>query len=396
MEHKFWSQQPVSVKQSKRNKYIDPELASHAPPTPYPLPDGFYWSTLDIHDPKEGEELYQLLAEHYSEDVHSAFRFDYTLEFLRWALCVPGYETEWHLAVRHANNHKLYAFISGVPATFSIFGARNQTVIINFLCIHRRLRSKRLAPVLIKEVTRKILVIRPSMNSAIYTGAAELPGMVAKHHYYHRIINVKKMVEVSFIRVPKETTMASYIKLYRVPDEIQTTGLRQMNRGDVPALQQFLEQYHNKHSDLYQVFSEEEVQYYFMPRDNIVDTYVAYGVGDSTNQCKITELVSYYTVHSKVLQPGAASGHASYKGGYAFQVCSSSAVRLATKQLLSDAIILAKKTGHDTMTMLDNQQHNEDVLRQVKFTASNGLLYYYIYNWQCPRVQTIRNSLTLF
>jgi glycylpeptide N-tetradecanoyltransferase len=31
-----------------------------------------------------------------------------------------------------------------------------KTVEINFLCVHKKLRSKRLAPVLIKEVTRRV------------------------------------------------------------------------------------------------------------------------------------------------------------------------------------------------------------------------------------------------
>lgn len=31
-----------------------------------------------------------------------------------------------------------------------------KTVEINFLCVHKKLRAKRLAPVLIKEVTRRV------------------------------------------------------------------------------------------------------------------------------------------------------------------------------------------------------------------------------------------------
>ncbi len=77
-------------------------------------------------------------------------RFNYSREFLKWALLPPGYCKDWHLGVRVSSNQKLVAFISGVPATVRVRGSIVPMVEINFLCIHKKLRSKRLAPVLIK------------------------------------------------------------------------------------------------------------------------------------------------------------------------------------------------------------------------------------------------------
>ena len=37
-----------------------------------------------------------------------------------------------------------------------VVDASIRTVEINFLCVHKKLRSKRLAPVLIKEITRRV------------------------------------------------------------------------------------------------------------------------------------------------------------------------------------------------------------------------------------------------
>lgn len=44
---------------------------------------------------------------------------------------------------------------------------------INFLCVHKKLRSKRLAPVLIKEVTRRVNM--ESIYQAVYTAGVYLP-----------------------------------------------------------------------------------------------------------------------------------------------------------------------------------------------------------------------------
>lgn len=51
------------------------------------------------------------------------------------------------------------------------------SVEINFLCVHKKLRSKRLAPVLIKEVTRRVNL--KGIFQAVYTAGAVLPTPVA-------------------------------------------------------------------------------------------------------------------------------------------------------------------------------------------------------------------------
>ena len=43
-------------------------------------------------------------------------RFDYSPEFLAWALKPPGYLKEWHCGVRVTKSNKLVGFISAVPA----------------------------------------------------------------------------------------------------------------------------------------------------------------------------------------------------------------------------------------------------------------------------------------
>lgn len=83
--------------------------------TPYPLPKEFEWSLVDVEDDKEIKELYELLTQNYVEDDDAMFRFDYSADFLKWALLPPGWKKAWHIGVRVASNKKLVAFISGIP-----------------------------------------------------------------------------------------------------------------------------------------------------------------------------------------------------------------------------------------------------------------------------------------
>jgi len=48
---------------------------------------------------------------------------------------------------------------------------------INYLCVHKKLRSKRLAPVLIKEVTRQVHL--KGIFQAIYTAGVVIPTPVS-------------------------------------------------------------------------------------------------------------------------------------------------------------------------------------------------------------------------
>lgn len=87
--HKFWSTQPV-IRDGEHDiasnndgpiKDIDPAQVSKEP---HSLVNGFEWSTIDLEDSKQAEELYELLANHYVEDVNAMFRFNYSVSFFDW------------------------------------------------------------------------------------------------------------------------------------------------------------------------------------------------------------------------------------------------------------------------------------------------------------------------
>ena len=109
-----------------------------------------------MKDPNQAKELYDLLTNHYVEDDGGNFRFDYSVEFLTWALTPPGYRTDWLVGVRGGKQNRLYGFISGIPVHITTLGKTQVMAEINFLCVHKQLRQHRLAPVLLKVITRRV------------------------------------------------------------------------------------------------------------------------------------------------------------------------------------------------------------------------------------------------
>ena len=138
---------------------------------PLPLPPGYQWCTVNLADDAQATEVYNLLSNHYVEDTEGKFRFDYSVDFIRWALAPPGQNTEWVIGVR--GQGILYGFITAIPVTMVVNKQRIHMAEVNFLCVHKQLRNLRLAPQLIREVTRRVNL--RNQWQAIYTSGTTLP-----------------------------------------------------------------------------------------------------------------------------------------------------------------------------------------------------------------------------
>lgn len=366
-----------------RTDHPEGPISPNKPPeeirdTPYTMPGGFEWSNVNIQDPAQREELYHLLAANYVEDDECLFRFDYSQEFLLWALTPPGYKDDFLFGVRSTANKKLVAFISGVPTDVQVYDKTIPIVEINFLCVHKKLRSKRLAPVLIKEITRR--VNRTGVFQAVYTAGAVLPVPVSSSRYYHRSLNPKKLVKVGFSRLGQRQTMARMLKLYRLPDTPATKGLRPMKESDVEAVHKLLTTYLDKFQ-LKILFTKEEVGHWLMTRDKVINSYVV-----ENDDGAITDFCSFYHLPSSILNLDDTL--------YAAYSYYNVATSVTLTELMRDCLILAKQCGADVFNALDLMD-NEEFLKELKFGKGDGNLQYYIYNWACPEMPPGRVGIVL-
>ncbi|KAH0827058.1 N-myristoyl transferase [Lanmaoa asiatica] len=436
-EHKFWATQPVpQLGEPNRldpRAYIDGYYHSgDQPPTEdgyieptkaieevrqesYPLPKDFEWSTLDLNDPKQIKEVYDLLSLNYVEDDEAAFRFKYSAEFLEWALKPPGYYKEWHIGVRVSSNKKLVAFISGVPMTLRVRQNVFRASEINYLCVHKKLRSKRLTPVLIKEVTRQVNLC--GIAQAIYTVGLLLPTPVAtcrcvpfilapaitisrRCRYYHRLINVQKLIDVKFAYVPRSMTLARMIRIYKVDPKTTLPGLREIEERDVPEVADLFARYMQRF-DMVPLMTVDEVRHQFLsgrgeldhPSENnrrpkqVVWTYVV----EDPETHRVTDFFSFYSLPSTVINsPKHDAVEACYLFYYASDVAfahrEDTEVKLKKRlgQLIGDALVIASQAKFDVfnaVSLMDNMNFLED-LKRFEFGAGDGLLNFYLYNWR--------------
>jgi glycylpeptide N-tetradecanoyltransferase len=355
--YKFWSTQPVPRFDDKAAavqkpvvegpiKEVDPTKVST---NPSPLVAGFEWSEIDLLDEAELKEVQELLCNHYVEDDEAMFRFNYLNETLNWALKAPGWRKSWHVGVRATKSRKLVAFISGVPVRLNVRDRLVNTAEINFLCVHKKLRSKRLAPVLIMEITRRCNL--EGIYQAIYTAGVVLPKPVASCRYFHRVLDWEKLYSVGFSHLPHGSTRMRQVSKYRLPERTSTPGLRLMRASDADQIQSLLSRY-QKRVKMAQEFNKEEVLHWFLdketdPKSNkrVVWTYV---VEDPKDKNKITDFFSFYSIESSVIQHNSTI-RAAYLFYYATEAAfetqneDDEVLKARLNLLVKDALILAKQ-----------------------------------------------------
>ncbi|GLB34863.1 putative adds a myristoyl group to the N-terminal glycine residue of certain cellular proteins [Lyophyllum shimeji] len=398
--HKFWGTQPVPQPGEGPplvDGYIEPpKPREEVRQEPYPLPKDFEWSVLDIDDPKQNKEVYDLLSLNYVEDDEASFRFQYSAEFLQWALKPPGYHKEWHVGVRVSSNKKLVAFISGVPMNLRVREHLIPVAEINYLCVHKKLRSKRLAPVLIKEVTRQVNL--KGTFQAIYTAGLVVPTPVSVCRYYHRLLNVPKLVDIRFCYVPRNMTLARMIRVNKVPSATATRGLREMEEKDVPQVADLFTRY-MKRFDMFPIFDLAEVRHQFLsgrgtgavgdggPGRRVGQVTWTHVVEDPETH-KITDFFSFYSLPSTVIHNTKFPVlEAAYLFYYASETAfisdaeESGQLKKRLESVIGDALVVANEAKFDVfnaLTLMDNVP----ILQDLKFGIGDGILNFYLYNWR--------------
>jgi len=269
------------------------------------------------------------------------------------------------IGVRVRKSQKLVGFISGIPVHLNVNESKIKMAEINFLCVYKKLRANRLSPVLIKEVTRRVHL--RDMWQAIYTAGRFLPTPIVQAKYYHRSLNPKKLIEVKFSSLPKNSTMSRTIKLYKLPEEPLIPGIRLMKKKDIAEVHKLLNDYLKKFR-IHLTYTEDDIRHWFMPREKVVTTYVV------EQNKKITDMVSYYSLPSSILQ---SPKYDRLNAAYSFY---NVATTVSFKDLMQDALILAAKEGYDVFNALDILD-NSEVFSDLKFSVGDGNLHYYLYNW---------------
>lgn len=355
--HIFWNLQPVNqgiILPYGQIKDLQKRTSE------YKLPEKFIWKVLDPTDDYVLSMCCNFLKENYVEDTKGKFRFNYSKEFLRYALMPPGWNPNWILGVMYES--ELYGLITGIPVNLNVANVCE----INFLCVHKKLRSMRLAPVLIKEITRRVVL--ENINQAIYTSGTELPTPIGKPaRYYSRQLNVKKLVEIGYSFLSERQTIERLTRILKLPNVPIINGWRKMKIEDASQVHSLLNEYLSKFK-IYVKFSIDDIKHMLVPRSGVVSSFVVEENGFVVN------FASFYHLNSII-------NDSKYKELYAvYSYYNVPSKKYSIKDLVYNLLIEANNMSIDVFTMLDVMD-NKYVANKLNFQIGTGTLHYYMYNF---------------
>ncbi|KAF5358464.1 hypothetical protein D9756_001480 [Leucocoprinus leucothites] len=230
--------------------------------------------------------------------------------------------------------------------------------------------------------------------------------------YFHRSLNVPKLVDIGFCYVPRNMTQARMIRLNAVPDSLSLPGIREMKEKDVLQVAHLFTKY-AKRFGMYPIFDVDEVKHHFLSGQgqgnigdggpgrrknqvtwayvveviNVLRTFTdVYLVGPHTHL--ITDFFSFYSLPSTVI---GNKKHPVLEAAYLYYYACDIAFEPNAEEgglfkrrlqaLITDAFVAANQAKFDVfnaLTLMDNVL----ILQDLKFGPGDGLLNFYLYNWR--------------
>lgn len=339
----FWNKQPVGIEEGSNDviKYPNKILTES-----YKLPEGFSFENL--HDTKE---LSKFLYENYVEDKDNEFRLIYSETFLDWMLNSPKHKEDYSLGLRF--NNYLVGYIFGKETDIMINGITKKVACVNFLCVTKDLRNKRITPILIQELTRRFNC--QGIFQGIFTTGTKLLFEVCSSTYWHMPINMKKLLSIGYIDYK-----------YNIEIKPCKPQIRILAKEDLPEIYKI---YKNsiKQYKMCDDMDMEDFKYCMFNNNTKVYVY------EEDNQ--IVTFGSYFLLDTLAIKKNII-----IIGAYLSITCGKD-----VKNMIEDLIYMAFKDKCDVMNGLDIGECGE-YLSNIGFLEGSGKLKYYLYNWKTGKI----------
>ncbi len=360
--HKFWDTQPISTLATDSSINDNNQQVT--------LPDDFMWAEVNLADDKQIVEVVSFLNKHYCQDVNNAFRVNMTVEFMQWVF-KNTHDKSYCLSMRVKKSNLMVGFISAYPTTVQLGRNIVKTAEVNFLCIHKKIRDKNVAPMLIKQLIHECS--KKNYKHAYFTSDKLFAEPFFKCQYYHRALNINLLIETGFMNLKQDNKLNDVEKILSLPTETVNNNkiFQPLQEEDINASYDVLMTYFKKYS-FYPLFDKEEFKKVFFG-NKIVTTYV---LKDADHNI-VLDVISYYHSRLASLKTGKIINQAHL---YYY-----SSLHETPFRLIKDMMIVAKSNNMDVFTAY-NIMENSNILKELHFEPGTCILNNYLYNLDCKQL----------
>ena len=374
-DFKFWSTQPVT----KLNENIIVDTDSGITNTlqdslPDSLPENFEWKNYNLSDLGQRTKILVFLNKFYGTDINNEFSKQYSENYLEF---ISNNRTYVAVGVEHKDT--IIGFIYGFVTKTQVNRKQLDLVEVSLLCIHSKLRYKRLTPKLILELKRQFNVL--GYNYGTFSTVNYVAKPFTSSIAFNRIISAKILIDTEFVKLDKTITLESVKKVSFLPDKPSHVGFKKMEESHVDQAFDLFTEYIQKYN-YHPIYTKDSFKMEFY-NNKFINTYVM-----TDKNGNVTDFISYYTLNVTVLKKNQK--YKNIKRGYLYYY---TCVNSTPYKLLQNVLIMAKKYGTDVFTALDNME-NTYVLKELGFDESPTTYHLYTYNFKIPNLQNVQVAKT--
>lgn len=375
----FWDNFPMKRNNCASNKIIQTDFDYFQknkidPNKPLPLPKNFEWVELNPLDQKDLDLMTNFINHHYQ-------RFDKTIKhkFLSWIFSSPTYTmwkkiksvpiSYWCIGVRTQQDKKIVGLVTLRPITYRVDEKYIQSFVVDFLVTHKQMRKKRLTPVLMKEILRRMAIFGFDTGSIINANShlAFYP-TVKTSQILFRPISLEKLSKTLFSNISR----AQLAQLKERYENIQPTNdlslIRFANLDDVPAMMEIYENYSKKYR-FCPILNRKEFEHYFVPKNEMVYTYV---ITNATGVIK-----DFITFHAFYTNRGE-------KNAYLYYVSFINEVLL--ELFMKNILFIMKSNGFDMVFANDVMGISDVFQKKLDFKEIGEIWNSYLFNYNTTTI----------
>lgn len=380
--HDFWDNQPVS-RLNESVGIIDKKLTKYHNDIETPLPNGLKWAELDIHNDIELNALVIFLKRNYLTENEN-ITLSFSKELIKWSLDINKNNFKLNklnslkcLSICIKKDFKILGFITATPTYIKINDQINETIVINFLCVHTQLRKFRLASILITELIRRTRTHAPHLLiSPIFT-AKNLPFKnIFKTQYYFRYLNIENLNKNNFIK------NISYMDYKIYPTKINMIPMQIEHLDDVLLI--FKKNLLKKKLSINFVSKEQFYEYFgnnFINGKLVGPIYTFVIISDNN----VTDWVSFYSLPYKMNETENKLNVAN--------LLRVESIVTPISDILNSIFKISKDLGFDLFCLLNF--YDLEKYKELKLETENATVQYYTYNYECGLISPYDTSLIL-
>jgi glycylpeptide N-tetradecanoyltransferase len=309
------------------------------------LPENFSWN-----DNCDTTDVYTFLQNNFVQNDN--WRMCYSVTSIQFLL-----ENGIHIGIYGTTDGvaRLVGFVYGLPTKLVVNSVEHKVLFCNLLCVHRKLRGRKMVHVLTRSLAKKAAVL--GYFEAIYTSGTQLESG-ARNAGNNSDLFRNPICTLNYYVLPlKRSLLRSHITRIR-----KQTEFRPLIEEDIEKACRLLNRY-LENFVIHTLFDLENFKKIFL--NGFVETYVR------DDEKEITDLFSFYSIDACLTE---GKEEKTVKVAYLYHYVPG---KVSITQLLDNCIDTIKDMDCDIFNVLNNGRINMHVLAALNFKDCECNLHYY-------------------